>query len=139
MKTYSEMIKLKTFEERYDYLKLDGSVGFETFGSERYLNQRFYTTPEWRTARRKAIVRDHGCDMGIEDRPINSKIIIHHIDPITIDDVLNRSSKLFDLDNLICVSFDTHLAIHYGDRGLLTPTKPIERTPNDTSPWRLTK
>lgn len=136
MKTYSELIKLKTFEERYDYLKLDGSVGFETFGSERYLNQRFYTTPEWRTARRKAIVRDHGCDMGIEDRPINSKIIIHHIDPITIDDVLNRSSKLFDLDNLICVSFDTHLAIHYGDKGLLTPTKPIERTPNDTCPWR---
>lgn len=136
MKTYSELIKLKTFEERYDYLKLDGSVGFETFGSERYLNQRFYTTPEWRTARRKAIVRDHGCDIGIEDRPINSKIIIHHIDPITIDDVLNRSSKLFDLDNLICVSFDTHLAIHYGDRGLLTPTKPIERTPNDTCPWR---
>lgn len=136
MKTYSECIKLPTFEERFGYLKIPGIVSEMTFGGNRYLNQQFYASPEWKTARRDAIARDLGCDLADPDRPIRTKIYIHHIEPITIEDVVKRRSNVFDLENLICVSFNTHNAIHYGNKDLLTPSKPIERKPNDQAPWR---
>lgn len=136
MKTYHECILLPTFEERFKYLRLAGQVGVVTFGDERFLNQSFYHYPEWKIARRDAIARDLGCDLAYPDRPINTKIFVHHIEPITIEDVLNRSKKVFDLDNLICVSFDTHNAIHYGDENMLIPSAPLERKPNDQAPWR---
>lgn len=136
MKSYSELIQLPTFEERYNYLKLDGSVSALTFGHERYLNQVFYHTDEWRFAKREAIIRDNGCDLAHPDRPIVGKIFVHHLNPITIEDVRRRSPKLFDPDNLVCCSFNTHQAIHYGDWSLLMPSIPLERKPNDQSPWR---
>jgi hypothetical protein len=136
IKTYSEMSKLETFIERFEYLKLKGKVGDETFGYSRYLNQRFYHTPEWRDARDKVIIRDNGCDLGIFDRAIIGKILIHHINPITEEDILERNPIIFDLENLICVSKETHDAIHFGDSNLLIADKPIIRTKNDTCPWR---
>lgn len=140
------MIRLKTFEERYEYLKLNGRVGEETFGYDRYVNQVLYSkSPEWKRVRRDVIIRDNGCDLGIEDRiisplegiklPRTSNVYIHHINPITKEDIINRSPLIFDLENLICCSFDTHQAIHYGDKNLLT-FQPIIRVPNDTCPWR---
>ena len=137
MKTYSECISLPTFEERFEYLKLSGGVGMETFGSSRYLNQIFYGTPEWKRVRRDVIARDLGCDLAHEDRPINTKIYVHHINPITVDDILQRRDFLFDPENLISISFNTHNAVHYGDASLLIPSKPIERKPFDQAPWRL--
>lgn len=136
IKTYSELITLPTFEERYRYLKLGGEVGKETFGFDRWLNQVFYSSKEWKTFRRDIIVRDMGCDLGIEDRPIGGLIFIHHIEPIKLDDILHRRLEvLMNPENVICCSFDTHQAIHYGDESLLV-TLPVERTPNDTCPWR---
>lgn len=135
IKTYSEMISLPTFLERFKYLKLSGKVGCETFGYDRYLNQALYRTTEWRRFRREVILRDNGCDLGCNDRIIYGKILIHHINPISIDDIINRSGIIFDLNNVICVSMDTHNAIHYGDEDLLI-TGPIERTKNDTCPWK---
>lgn len=137
MKTYSECISLPTFEERFEYLKLSGGVGMETFGSSRYLNQIFYGIPEWKRARRDVIARDEGCDLAHPDRPINTKIYVHHINPITVDDILQRRDFLFDPENLISISFNTHNAVHYGDASLLIPSKPIERKPFDQAPWRL--
>lgn len=134
-KSYSELIKLETFEERFEYLKLNGRVGESTFGYDRYLNQLFYTTAEWKAARNLVIIRDNGCDLGIDDRNIGGRIFIHHINPITKEDILNRHPKLFDPENLICVSKLTHDAIHYGDENLLIKA-PIERSKNDTCPWR---
>lgn len=136
MKTYKECIQLPTFEERYSYLRLAGRVGNTTFGDERFLNQTLYHLAEWKIARRDAIARDLGCDLAVADRSINTKIYVHHINPITIEDVLNREAKVFDLNNLICTSFDTHQAIHYGDENMLIPSKPLERRPNDQAPWR---
>lgn len=136
IKTYSELITLPTFEERYLYLKLDGEVGKETFGFDRWLNQVFYNSKEWKTFRRDIIVRDMGCDLGVEERPIGGRIYIHHIEPIKLDDILHRRlDVLMNPDNAISVSFETHNAIHYGDQSLLLTT-PIERRPNDTCPWR---
>lgn len=135
IKTYSELITLPTFEERYYYLKLDGVVGRETFGFDRYLNQAFYSSEEWKRFRRDVIIRDNGCDLGIEDRAIGRFITIHHINPITVDDIIQRSSCLFDLNNVICVSDNTHRAIHYGDEDLLIKA-PIERSRYDTCPWK---
>lgn len=135
IKTYSELITIPTFIERYQYLRLGGRVGEDTFGYDRYLNQAFYTSKEWKRFRRDVIVRDMGCDLGIEDREIHGLIIIHHITPITKEDILNRSECLMDFDNVICVSDITHKAIHYGDESLLF-TLPIERSKNDTCPWR---
>lgn len=136
MKTYSEMILLPTFQERFNYLKLSGLVGEDTFGYNRYLNQYFYTSREWKQLRNAIIVRDNGCDLGIEGCEIGSGILIHHIEPITMDDIKNRSDKLLDPNNLICVSKKTHNAIHFGDESILTEDVTIERFPNDTSPWR---
>lgn len=135
IKTYSELITLPTLEERYRYLRLRGCVGKETFGHDRYLNQILYTSPEWRSFRREIIIRDDGLDLGCEGFNIFGRILVHHINPITVEDVLNRSFKVFDPDNVICCSHNTHQAIHYGDESLL-PLLPPERKPNDTCPWR---
>lgn len=132
---YSELITIPTFKERYDYLKLGGKVGAETFGFDRYLNQTLYRSAEWKRFRNKIILRDNGCDLGCEGYEIFGKVLVHHIDPLTIDDVVNRSFKIFDPENVICVSLDTHNAIHYGDASLLV-LGPVERTPYDTCPWK---
>lgn len=137
IKTYSELIKLPTFEERYRYLKLDGKVGEATFGYDRYLNQKLYQRSiRYKSARAKVIVRDLGCDLGIEDRTIPGMIFVHHITPITKEDILYDRDCLYDPENLICTSDRTHKAIHYGDESLLVATKLIERTRHDTCPWR---
>lgn len=135
IKTYSELITIPTFEERFEYLQLKGSVGKDTFGYDRHLNQVLYRSPEWKRLRNQIIIRDCGCDLACEGYDIHSKVLIHHLNPITVEDVLARSRKVFDPDNLVCVSHNTHNAIHYGDVGLLV-TVPIIRTKNDTCPWR---
>lgn len=135
IKTYSELITLPTFEERFRYLKLDGKVGEETFGFDRYLNQIFYKSEEWLALRDFVIVRDMGCDLGMPDREIRSRILVHHMNPISKDDILQRSKFLLDPEYLICTIKNTHDAIHYGDESILY-TVPIERTKNDTCPWR---
>lgn len=135
-KSYSELIKLPTYEERYEYLKLGGSIGELTFNGHRYLNQKFYSSdPEWKRVKREVLIRDNGCDMAHEDYIIGGHPIIHHINPITIDDLIQRNPIIFDLDNLVCVSHNTHNAIHYGDISLL-PLPPVERMAFDTCPWR---
>ena len=135
MRTYSELSKLKTFKERFEYLKLDGLIGEETFGWDRYLNQVFYKSPEWRSTRDKIIVRDNGRDLGVEGYDIFGKIIIHHMNPMSLGDIANRNPDIFNPEYLICVSHETHNAIHYGDTNQLN-LGPIERTVNDTCPWR---
>lgn len=134
-KTYSELITIPTFEERFQYLRLKGSVGKDTFGYDRYLNQVLYSSPEWKRLRNQIIIRDGACDLACEGYDIHGRILIHHLNPITVDDVLARSRKVFDPDNLVCVTHNTHNAIHYGDANLLV-TGPIIRTKNDTCPWR---
>ena len=136
MKTYHELIEMPEFLDRFNYLKLDGVTCDETFGSKRYLNQILYSSPEWKEIRRKAIIRDSGCDLAFKGRYIFPKILVHHLNPITIEDILQRNPKVFDLDNLVCVSFDTHNAIHYGDSSQLQTIEPVIRKPNDTCPWR---
>lgn len=135
IKTYSELMSIPTFEGRYQYLKLSGRVGSATFGSSRYLNQILYTSREWLSFRDAIIIRDDGCDLGCSDRKIVGRVIVHHIDPITVEDVINRHPKVFDPENVICVSHITHEAIHYGDEDLLMKD-PVERRPFDTCPWR---
>lgn len=135
IRSYSELMKLKTFEERFNYLKLNGRVGEETFGFDRYLNQAFYKTKEWKHIRDLVIVRDNGCDLGIEGREIYGKILIHHMNPITIKDIQHSSDYLLNPEYLISTIHLTHNAIHYGDENLLLKA-PIERTKNDTCPWR---
>ena len=135
IKTYSELITVPTFEERFEYLKLDGQVGVEIFGFNRYLNQAFYKSDEWLSIRDYVITRDNGCDLGMEGYEIYGRIIIHHINPITKDDIIQRSRILLDPENLITTIKRTHDAIHYGDSNLLMRA-PIERRKNDTCPWR---
>ena len=135
IRTYSELITLPTFEERFRYLQLGGKVGEDTFGHDRYLNQMFYTSDEWRQIRRDVIVRDNGCDLGIQDREIHGLIIIHHMNPITIEDIINRSEFLLNPEYLISTVKNTHDAIHFSDERILI-TDPIERRPNDTCPWK---
>lgn len=135
IKTYSELITIPTFEERFEYLQLKGSVGKDTFGYDRYLNQVLYRSPEWKRLRNQIIIRDSGCDLACDGYDIYDKVLIHHLNPITVEDVLTRSRKVFDPDNLVCVSHSTHNAIHYSDMDLLV-TGPIIRTKNDTCPWR---
>lgn len=134
-KTYSQLILLRTFEERFDFLKMSGRIGFDTFGFDRYLNQDFYVSKEWQQARSFVIARDNGLDLACEDHEISGRIIVHHINPITPDDVIGKSDRLLDPNNLICVSDLTHRAIHYGGIELL-PRKYEERRPNDTCPWK---
>lgn len=135
-RTYLELSQLKTFEERFEYLRVNSSVGIETFGSDRFLNQILYHDPEWRSVRNRVIIRDSGCDLGILDREISGEpICIHHLNPITRENVLNRDPCLFDMNNLICCTLRTHNAIHYGDSTKLIHDL-VERKPNDTCPWR---
>lgn len=136
-RTYTELIAIPSFEERFRYLQLNGNVGEDTFGFDRWLNQIFYRTPEWRKVRRDAILRDCGCDLAWPEREICGElIIVHHMNPITVEDIKYRSSSLLDLENLITTSDSTHRAITYGDESLVKVIKPIERLPNDTCPWR---
>ena len=135
MRTYNELIQIPTFEERYRYLRLFGSVGEETFGFKRWLNQEFYHSDEWQQFRDKIIIRDGGCDLAVNGFEIYGSIIIHHLNPITYDDILNRNPCVFDPNNVVCTKLSTHNAIHYGDETLLLKP-PVERTRNDTCPWR---
>lgn len=134
IRRYSELCRLQTFEDRFDYLKLKGVVGESTFGFDRYLNQLLYRSSEWKRVRNAVIVRDDGCDMGLADYPAN-RIIVHHMNPLSVEDLNNRSDLIFNPEFLICVSFNTHNAIHFGDETLL-PKPPVERKPGDTCPWR---
>ena len=134
-RTYTELSRLPTFEERYRYLRLTGQVGKETFGFDRYLNQNFYRSQRWKRIRDEVILRDNGCDLGVEGYEIYGRIIIHHMNPITLEDIERESVYLLDPEFLICTVHRTHNAIHYGDESLLI-TAPIERTKYDTCPWR---
>lgn len=136
-KCYSELIRLPTFIQRYRYLKLGGIIGEETFGHDRYLNQILYRSPEWKRFRRDIIIRDEARDLACEGYDIVGKILIHHMNPITVRDIELRDSKIFDPENVISVTLNTHNAIHYGDESLLI-TEPLERTPYDTCPWKRT-
>lgn len=135
IKTYSELITFPTFEERFQYLRLDGVVGEDTFGFDRYLNQIFYRSQRWKKIRNHVIIRDHGCDLGVEGYEIHGRILIHHMNPISIADIENESAFLVDPEYLISTVHNTHNAIHYGDENLLM-TAPIERSKFDTCPWR---
>ena len=136
-RSYTKLIRLPTFLERFEYLRIGGIVGQKTFGADRYLNQALYTSPMWRSFRNQVIIRDNGCDIGVAGRDILAdRIIIHHINPLTVEDVENRNPMIFDMNNVICVSHLTHEAIHYGDQSLL-PKDYIERRPYDTCPWKV--
>lgn len=135
IRTYSELVQLSTFEERYRYLRLLGAVGKETFGFDRYLNQLFYRSPEWKEVRNQVIIRDNGCDLGIEGWEIQGRVLIHHMNPITAEDIRERSDLLLNPEFLITTAHNTHQAIHYGDESLLILT-PTIRSRNDTCPWR---
>ena len=136
IRTYSDLSKFRTFEERYKYLQLNGIIGEETFGFDRYLNQRFYKSKEWKSVRDFVIVRDNGCDLGVEGYEIREKILVHHMNPLSQKDIVNRSNFLFDPEYLISTTHATHNAITYGDENLLIRA-PIERSKNDTCPWRV--
>lgn len=136
IRTYSELVRLPTFKQRYEYLRLGGSVGEDTFGFDRYLNQIFYKSKEWNRIRDQVIIRDHGCDLGLDGYEINDRILIHHMNPITKADILERTEFLLNPDYLISTMKRTHDAIHYGTYESLTDVFDIERTKNDTCPWR---
>lgn len=135
IKTYSELILLPTFEERFKYLQLNGRVGDDTFGFDRYINQKFYRSAEWKRIRDYIIIRDNGCDLAVDGYEIHGRILIHHINPITISDIKFSTEYLMNPDYLICVTHSTHNAIHYGDEKQII-TGPIVRTKNDTCPWK---
>jgi hypothetical protein len=135
LRTYTALSKLKTLKERFDYLRLDGAVGEDTFGFDRYVNQRFYKSQEWLQVRDHVIARDLGSDLGVSEYPIHGRVLIHHMNPIFITDIEQASDILLDPEYLVCCAHATHNAIHYGDERLL-PTNPVERTVNDTCPWR---
>lgn len=135
MKSYSELITFDSFINRFRYLKLNGNIGSETFGSKRFINQQFYASKEWKQLRQRLILRDDGKDLGCDGYDIYSTIYIHHINPISMDDIVNRTKKLMDPENLIITTFETHNAIHYGDESLLV-IEPIIRSARDTCPWK---
>ena len=137
IKTYSELITISNYLDRFRYLQIGGSVGEATFGYDRYLNQVLYRCDEWKRFRREVIIRDNGCDLACDGFEIVGKILVHHINPLTVQDILRRDPKIFDFENAISTALITHNAIHYGDESLLITT-PIERTKNDTCPWRIT-
>lgn len=130
------MITMPEFDDRFRYAKLDGQVGRDTFGFDRYLNQQFYCSKEWKRLRDQIIIRDNGCDLGVPGHEISGKIYIHHLNPLSPEDITESTAKLFDPDNLVCVSAETHNAIHYGDESILEKNKIIERSPGDTCPWK---
>lgn len=136
LRTYTELLMFPTFRERFRYLKLKGAVGEDTFGYDRYLNQGFYHSDEWRSIRDRVILRDEGCDLGIPGREIGGRVIIHHMNPISVSDIVHATDILIDPEYLICCSHDTHNAIHYSDESLLMPEN-VERFPFDTCPWKL--
>lgn len=135
IKSYSEMCSFSTFIERFNYLKLNGKVGIETFGFDRYLNQVLYCSQEWKRFRRQVIIRDNGCIFGLDGYNINGRLIVHHINPITLEQIEQRDPMIFSMENVVCVTHNVHEAIHYGDESLI-PTDPIIRKPNDTCPWK---
>lgn len=135
IRRYSELIQIPTFEERFEYLRLGGQVGADTFGSDRYLNQIFYKSPEWKKIRDEIIIRDQCCDLAMSGYDIYGPVLIHHLNPITKEDILSRTDLLLNPEYLVCTIQSTHNAIHYGDVNLLI-TNPIERKPNDTCPWK---
>ena len=137
IRSYSELIQFETFEERFEYLKLNGVVGKETFGYDRYLNQILYHSSEWRSFKNGIIIRDNGCDLGCEgfEIPKKVRIYIHHINPVTVEDIINRNPIVMDPENVITTVHKTHLAIHYGDKDQLV-TSPVTRSANDMCPWR---
>ncbi len=135
IRCYTELMRLGSFQDRYEYLRLRGEVGEITFGWERYLNQILYQSKKWRRLRNDVIIRDNGCDLAHEDYEIKYRIYIHHMNPITVEDIENDSEFVWNPEYLICTSFDTHNAIHYGDASLL-PRLPVERRPGDTCPWK---
>ena len=137
MRTYLELINLPTYEERFEYLRCYGTPSLVTFGEHRLLNQMLYRSPVWKKIRQQVIIRDEGCDLAIDDRPIDKRerIIIHHINPITVEQVADNDSIVFDLNNLICCSHNTHEAIHYSDASILIPSRPTERKQGDTKLW----
>jgi hypothetical protein len=139
IRTYSELVHLPTFEERFRYLKLTGSVGKATFGYDRYLNQNFYKSNEWKRLRNEIIVRDNGCEMSLDGFEIGGKIFIHHMNPINEEDIVNNTDYLLNPEYLVCVSHDVHNAIHYGDDSILRAKIFVERRPNDTCPWKEKK
>jgi hypothetical protein len=134
IRKYSELRHLRTMKDRFDYLKLSGVVGQETFGYDRYLNQIFYKTTEWKNVRRQVIIRDNGCDLGIDGYEIHDKVIIHHMNPVQLSSLVRKDDDILNPDFLICVSHNTHQAIHYGDFSLV-PQGPIVRKPGDTRLW----
>ena len=136
VKKYSELSQLDTFEERYKYLRVYGSVGADTFGFDRYLNQQLYKSPEWKRVRNIVIARDNACDLGIQGRDLHGRIYVHHMNPIGISDIEESSDFLLNPEYLICVSMETHNAIHYGNESFLERNKVVTRTTNDTSPWK---
>lgn len=136
MKTYKELSQLASFADRFSYLQLNGAVGEETFGFDRILNQKFYRSAEWRHIRDLVIIRDNGCDLGVADRPIYGGITIHHMNPISAKDLIDRTDLILNPDYLICASHDTHNAIHFGDSKLLKDISFNERKPGDTCPWK---
>ena len=135
IRTFSELQKIKKFEDRYLYLRLGGNVGKDTFGFDRYLNQTLYTSTRWIKTRDIVILRDNGCDLGVKEYPIGGRIIVHHMNPVSIEDIYQERDVVFDPEYLICVTPNTHRAIHYGNENLLMKD-PIERRPNDTCPWK---
>lgn len=135
MRTYSELIAIPTYIERYRYLRLGGKVGRQTFGVYRRLNQVFYRTPEWMRFRNAIILRDMGRDLAFDGMDIRGAISVHHLNPISVDDIVERNPCLLDPENVVCCTFNTHQAIHYGDESLLPIDLFTERSPNDTSPW----
>ena len=135
IRCYNDLKRIETFNERYSYLKLHGKVGEDTFGMDRWVNQMLYKSKRWKETRNKIIIRDNGCDLGIEGRELNSYIVVHHMNPITFEDIEEEKEIIFDPENLICCSSRTHQAIHFGDEGLL-PKDYIQRSPNDTCLWR---
>lgn len=136
IRTYQKLIKFPTFEERFEYLRLDGQVGADTFGFDRIFNQRFYRSKEWQQIRGQVILRDQGCDLGLEGYDIQNGIVIHHMNPITLEDIENTTDILLDPEYLICCTHDTHNAIHYGDQKIFRSKVLVERKPNDTIPWK---
>ena len=136
IRTYTELSQLTTYEERFKYLSLNGKVGKDTFGFDRYLNQQLYKSQEWKNVRDQVIMRDNGCDLGMEDYDIFGTLHVHHMNPITAEDITNVSDYLLNPEYLICVSIDTHNAIHYGTRDYVERKKLVTRKPNDHCPWK---
>lgn len=137
IRTYSELSQMASFKDRFEYLSLDGAVGTETFGFDRYINQQFYRSQEWKRIRNEIIVRDNGCDLGIEGFEIYGRIYIHHMNPIMLKDIVHQTDFLLNPEYLICTTHQTHNAIHYGDESLLSTLEPVQRTRNDTCPWKV--